>query len=288
MFPVSNRKLELLRIVRRYGRMTRAQIQRKLGVRNDRVVRALCQELVAANLLGKTRHQVVNPIAGAPAPVYYPTRQGAETVAAYFDDPLLLHAAIRPPGIHTLFHTVHITDFLMTLDDAITGQAEVALGGMFAEWDEVNPDAERPEQRYRLFTLIRETPKRLVAIPDCAFQISVGSFTKLYYGEIDLGTSGVAAASASKSPGYAALQMEGLFRRHAVTAESFSVLHLSPTPGRRDLMRRAFSTKEGAALHRFACLRDWTPEKALFEPIFFTCEGDEPQPLIRSASRGAA
>jgi len=288
MFPVSSRKLEILRSVRRYGRMTRAQIQRTLGVRNDRVVRALCQELVAGGLLAKTRHQVVNPLVGAPAPVYFLTLKGAEHIAAYLDDPTLLHAAIRPPSIHTLFHTVQISEFLMTLDVAVAAQSDVTLGGIVAEWDELNPEAERPEQRYRLFTLIRETPKRLVCAPDAAFLFTVGRHSKSYYVEIDLGTSGVGAASASKSPGYFALQTEGLFRRHfATTAESFSVLHLSPTPGRRDLMRRAFASKEGAALHRFGCLQDWTPEKALLEPLFYSCEGDEPQPLIRSAVRGA-
>jgi hypothetical protein len=285
----SPRKITILRYVNRYGRLTRMQVQRLLGVSNDRVVRANLQELVKAHLLGKTRLHVVNPVSGAPAPVYHNTALGAEMLAAYFDDPTMLHAALNPPSIHTLFHAVAISDFFIVLDQAVAHQQEVSLVGTLAEWDEANPEATEPKDRYKLFTLIREKPKRLVCAPDGAFAISVGPYAKTYLIEIDRNTTGVAAASASKAPGFHALHSERLFRRFfPIETDTFTVLHVSPSAGRRDLMRKAFASKDSAALHRFTTVQEWQPSTALFAPIFFGCDSDEPQPLIRSTKVGAA
>lgn len=285
----SPRKLTILKHVQRHGRVTRMQVQRLLGISNDRVVRANLQELVMANLLGKTRLQVVNPLSGAPAPVYYPSVLGLEMLASYFDDPSMLHAATSPPSIHSLFHAIAISEFFIVLDQAIASQQEVSLVGTLAEWDEANPEATEPKDRYKLFTLIREKPKRLVCAPDGAFAISVGPYAKTYLIEIDRNTTGVAAASASKAPGYHALHSERLFRRFfPIETDTFTVLHVSPSAGRRDLMRKAFASKDSAALHRFTTVQEWQPSTALFAPIFFGCDSDEPQPLIRSAKMGAA
>ena len=74
-----------------------------------------------------------------------------------------------------------------------------------------------------------------------------------------------------------------LHRRHfpQATLDQFSVLMVAPTPKRRDALRRAICGKPGATLWRFAAHEDIVPARLLFEPIFFTCNDDQPKPLLR-------
>lgn len=271
-----------------YYTLDRSQVQRIVDVRNDRVMRAILQELHELRLVNKTRMQALNPAAGSPAPVYFPTRRGAELVAAEFSDERYLHVCTKTPDWTHLLHWLAVAEFHIRLDQAIARQSAVSLLGWYGEWDEVNPHAKQPHERYRIFTLIREKP-RLVCAPDAAFAILVGSHSKTYYLEFDRGTSGLQQIANSKTPGYAALAAARLHSRHfETTAESFTVLHLSPSPARRDLLRKSIASKVGANLHRFAAFRDWTPEQALTGSIFYAADSDEPQPLVRLPAGGAA
>lgn len=287
MNSVLSRKLRTIKAVCDYFTLTRAQVQSIVRVRNARVMRAILQELHAAGLVQKTRMQAVNPTAGAPAPVYYPSRLGAELVAAEFGDDRYLHVTTKTPDWTHLLHWVAVAEFHIRLDRAVERHDGISLLGWFGEWDQINPDAAQPHERYRLFTLIREKPSRLVCAPDAAFALAVGEHSKTYYLELDRGTSGIAQIAHSKTPGYVTLLAGRLHERHfTTTAETFTVLHVSPTPGRRNLLRNAFSAKEGAALHRFASFTDWTPEQSLTAPIFYGCDGEAAEPLVRLPMKG--
>ena len=68
----------------------------------------------------------------------------------------------------------------------------------------------------------------------------------------------------------------------------FSVLSVSLTPGRRDILRAAFKGKESADLWKFCAWDDFiSPERVLFEPVWFPCEG-EPSPLVKRKEGAAA
>lgn len=271
-----------------YYTLDRSQVQRIVGVRNDRVMRAILHELHELGLVNKTRMQALNPAAGSPAPVYFPTRRGAEWVAAEFSEERYLHVCTKTPDWTHLLHWLGVAEFHIRLDQAIASHNAVSSLGWYGEWDEVNPDAQQPQKRYRIFTLIREKP-RLVCAPDAAFALLVGSHSKIYYLEFDRNTSGLQQIANSKTPGYAALAVARLHIRHFdTTAESFTVLHISPSPARRDLLRKSIASKVGANLHRFASFTDWTPEKALTDSIFYAVDSDEPQPLVRLPNGGVA
>jgi hypothetical protein len=283
----SARKLAAIKAVCDYYTLTRALIQSIVGVSNDRVMRAILQGLFQTGLINKTRMQAVNPAAGSPAPVYFPTRRGAEWVAAEYDDERYLHVCVKTPDWTHLLHWLGVAEFHVRLDQAIARQDAVSLLGWYGEWDEVNPQAQKPHERYRIFTLIREKP-RLVCAPDAAFALEVDSHSKTYYLEYDRNTSGLQQIANSKTPGYAALAAGRLHTRHfETTAESFTVLHFSPSPTRRDLLRKSIASKEGASLHRFAAFTDWTPELALTGAIFYPADSDDPQPLVRLPKGGA-
>lgn len=288
MHGLTSKKLEILRVVAHYVILLRTQIQRLVGIKSDRHMRALLQQLCCAGLLQKTRMQVVNDRSGAPAPVYFSTKKGLELIAGLGGGDQDLHACTRTPDWQHLYHWVSVSESHIRLDQAIQRDSRVQLLGWFGEWDEVNPAAKAPEDRFRLYTLLRERP-RLVCVPDAAFALAVSTdVSKTYYLEMDLGTSGIRQIASSKSPGYFELFRSGKFRRHfATSADAFSVLHISPTPARRDSLRKAFLSKPGNELHFFAAWNDWIPERLLREPVFYGPQRDEPKPLI-DFQRGAA
>lgn len=287
---MSKHVIPALRAVARYYTMTRAQIQRAVGVRNDRFMRELLLGLVRQKLLNKTRMEVVNPGAGAPAPVYYPSRTGCEYLAAELKDERYLRVMTRSPDWTRLYHWCELAERHWTLDRAVElcgAASQVSIGGWLNEYDVANPEEREPQKRYSLYTLLREKP-RLVCAPDAAMLLCVRSYAKVYYVEIDRGTSGVAQIAASKTPGYAQLAIEKAHRRHFETnVDTFTVLSLSPSAGRRDLLRAALAKKEGAHLWRFAAAPEFTPDSAaLHGAIWYPCEG-EAQPLVRPPAEGA-
>ncbi len=280
------RKVRELGAVARYGVMTRAQIQDVAEVRNDRQVRADLMELVGDGLLARASMEVVHPRAGRPAPVYFPTSRGVEIAAEAFDEPRFLATSTQRPNMAHLFHFTQVTDVRILLDRAIAGQSLVSLGGSLAEWDLANThekDARDPHKKYRLYTLLTEKP-RLVCAPDAAFLLVVQEYRKVYYVEIDRGSSGIRQIAASKTPGYAELARRQWHQRHFETnVDTFSVLHVCPSASRRDLLRNEIKSKDGAGLHRFVSWIDCEPARLLHDPIFWTCNETEPQPLVKQA-----
>jgi hypothetical protein len=169
----------------------------------------------------------------------------------------------------------------IALDQAISRQKQVRLEGWLNEWDIANPDAGKPEDRFRLYTLLRENP-RLICAPDAAFLLAIGEYSKVFYLEQDRSTTGVRQSAARKTAGYAELAKRGLHRRHfpEATLPTFTVLTVAPSPGQRDALRKAVRDKPGADLWKFAAQSDLTPELFLNEPVFFPCEGG-PTPLVK-------
>ncbi len=74
---ITDRDIAVLIALVRYYVLSRAQIQR-LCFPDDpsgRVTRRRLQSLIEAKLINRTQMQVVNPLAGMPAPVYYPAQR---------------------------------------------------------------------------------------------------------------------------------------------------------------------------------------------------------------------
>jgi hypothetical protein len=138
-----------------------------------------------------------------------------------------------------------------------------------------NPEEKEPHKRYGLFQLLREKP-RLVCAPDCGFLLSLGQAKKVMLCEIDRSTSGIRQTAFSKTPGFAELAIrqghKSIFPETNV--DTFSVLMIALTPGRRDGLRRAIKDKDGGSLWRFAAWEDlkgdWLTKK-----VWVTCEGNQ-------------
>jgi hypothetical protein len=266
-----------------YYTLTREMIQ-DLCCPNDnngRVTRKRILQLVQLGLLNKTRMEVVNPaFPEGRTPVYYPSRKGLESLACHFKDESWLDRCCLTPNWQHLLHWVAVARIHIMLDRSASLKMLASIAGWFGEWDVVNADEKEPDKRFLLYTKFSENPRR-ICNPDFAFLLEVASHSKIYYGEIDRGTSGIQQIAHSKTPGYAALAESKLHRRHfETTTDSFFVLHISATAGRRDAILRTISDKPGAALWKFAALSDLTPETLLYEPVWYRCDG-QIQSLIR-------
>ena len=287
---ITERDIAVLRAVVHYYVLNRVQIQR-LCFPSDcegRITRRRLQTLVSERFLNRTQVQVFHPGSGAPAPVYFPARRGCEFLAEHLGDERLLATPTQTPQSHHLFHWLAVTETHIALDAALANQSDVTLDDWLNEWDIVNKDESAPEKRYRIYTLINESP-RLVCAPDAAFLLAARGHFKVLYLEQDRSTSGVAQIAASKTPGYTVMAERQLHRRHFphTTLNAFSVLMIAPSERRRDALKKAIREKPGAALWRFASASDLTPENFLFAPIFHPCDG-EPLPLIKPATMEGA
>lgn len=278
---ITGRDIDILKVLVRYYVLNRQQIQRLVFPNdpNGRVTRRRLQALKDLHLLNRQSLEVVHYSQTA-APVYYPSRQGCELLAELTGDEKFLLTPTAAPIRHHAFHWLAVSDTHIVLDEAVASQGEVRVVDWINEWDVVNKDETAAEKRYRLFTLLRESP-RLVSAPDAAFLLESQGHSKTFYLEQDRATSGVQQVASGKTLGYAAMAEQKLERRHfSATVPGFSVLMIAPNDRRRDALRKAISTKPGSHLWRFASTGDVVPEKILHSPIWYRCESDEPVPLV--------
>lgn len=286
---LTERDFTVVRAVARYYVLNRPQIQRICfpDDKGGRITRRRLQTLVDEKLISRLRVLVHHPHFGSPGPVYYPSQKGCEFLAEHYENERFLAGCTQPPQSHHVLHWLAVSETHMALDEAIARPSQVQLINWFNEWDVVNADESAPERRFRLYTLLRESP-RLICAPDSAFMLAVGEHRKVFYLEQDRNTSGVRQVAASKTPGYAALAERQLHRRHfpETTFNTFTVLAIAPTPQRRDALRKALREKPAAALWKLASATDLSPEGFLFAPVFFPVEG-EPTALVRSESSPA-
>lgn len=249
---------------------------------SSRITRRRLQTRVSHELINRHSLMFHHPHAGSPGPVYYPARRGCEFLAEHFDDEKYLLTPNQAPQSHHAFHWLAVSETHIALDHAVAAQTDVNVEGWLSEWDIANKEESKPEKRYRIYTLLRETP-RLVCAPDAAFLLSLRGHKEVFYLEQDRDTSGVRRVAASKTKGFEEMAKRQGHVRHfpEATVPSFTVLLIAPTPRRRDALRKEFREKPGAELWKFAAATELTSETFLFEPIFYACDG-EAISLVRS------
>ena len=277
------RDISILALLAHLSVATAAQI-RKQCFPNDhdgRLTRRRLQMLVAGGLLQKTRMEVVNPLSGMNAPVYFSARKALEFLSIHFEDASYLSRSSQRPQWQHLCHWVGLSDLHLLIDAAVARETVFTLDTWVNEYDEVRPDATCPEERYRLYTLLTHKP-RLVNASDYMFTLTAGEHTKVFFGEAEHGTTHPEKAAAEKSPGYAELSRRRAHRRFCPKAsEKFVVLVTAPDPKWRAHLVKAFSTKQEPDLYRFAALTELTPETFFRGNVWHRCDG-RVGPLIKA------
>jgi hypothetical protein len=317
---INDRDIAILLALVRYYVLNTSQIKRLIftNLPDGRVARRRLQTLADAHLVNRQNVQVCSATNQSPPLVYYPSRGGCEFLRSHFGDDNYLLTPTRTPIPHHVQHWLAVSDTHIAFDTAIALQnrsdsegsldrakpidtfrllfgrilqiddnvinppsSDIAIDGWLNEWDVANKQEADYSKHFKLYTLIRQTPK-LVCVPDAAFLLSKDGHKKVHYVEQDRATSGVEQVVAQKTPGYAAMAEDNLHTRHfpESTIPTFSVLMIAPTPSRRDSLRKAMKGKPSADRWRFVATADMRPETLLSAPIFYPCEG-EPRPLLK-------
>lgn len=297
---ITERDIAVLLALVRYYVLNRTQLQRLVfpSDPNGRVTRRRLQMLVEQHLINRQGTLFCHPSAGPAAPVYFPSRKGCELLAEHFDDEKYLATPTQAPIPHHTFHWLAVSDTHIAFDEAIELQQRehhtrngndadhrvVQIADWLNEWDTVNKGETCPEKKYRLYTVLRESP-RLVCVPDAAFLLATKGQSKAYYLEQDRNTSGVYQIASSKTQGYAVMAETCAHRRHfpKVTEDGFTVLMVAPGARRRDALRKAIREKPGAKLWRFASTEDVIAEKVLFRPVWYAVDDSPPVSIIKGA-----
>lgn len=287
---LTDRDIRVLLAVASYYVLSRPQIQHLCFPTDGtgRVARRRLQALVSRSLLNRHRAQVVYPNSAPAGSVYYPSQKGCELLAEQTGDDAFLHTPTRCPQPHHVQHWLAVSETHIKLDEAIGEQSAVQLGGWINEWDTVNTHEQKPENRYRLHTVLSENP-RLICAPDAAFTLTALGFTKVSYLEQDRGTTGVQQVVARKHKGYAEFAARALHRTHfpETNVESFTVVCITNNVRRREALQRAFRGVPGSDLWKFSSATELTSDAVLHAPIWHPTKG-EAMPLVKPLDTSAS
>lgn len=269
----------ILRELRRYKFLATAQI-RRWCVPNDKdgsITREVLRKLQDAGLARRFRAEVANPVMTSSAPVWTPTEAGCCLLAAKTGDASLILDSLPNTNNWTQFaHYVAVSELVHTIDQAFAAQTYAKLGAVYFEHDVIS-DAKEPEKKFRLYTVVSQhEPRRVVCVPDFAFEVIVNQYRRVYFGELERGTDTPKRVWAKKSPGYSGMQHH--FRKHFPDAQDWRVLFTWPNAGLRDAARRAADPAK-SDMWLFAALPDMT-ESFLHEPVIYTAQ-EGPKPFIK-------
>jgi hypothetical protein len=274
---------QVLHTIARYYVLTREQIQQICFPKqaSGRGTRKRLLRLRNAGFIKKHSVPVALPMSNSAAPVYYPTQNGSEALASFFDDECWLATNTRSPRADRLSHWIAINSTRLVIEQAVAAQDVVKLDGWITEWEVINKNA-RPPHQFVLHSQLSETPP-LSCSPDAAFVLSVRGFRKVFYLEQDQGTSSPKQVASRKAKGYAEAANILLHRTHFPTtnAERFSVLVVTPSQYRCRAIGEAVSRQLRSDIWLMACQKDLTIESFLNEPIIYSPDGTL-APLIKS------
>lgn len=281
--------LRILTAVARYHVLSASLIHRMIfPQRGDRRhTRRRLQQLVQSNYLRRSAVNIAFS-SGNFGPVYSVTERTCDALAVYYNDDAWLSLNTKPPRTDRLHHWLDIAWTHWVVDRATERCDKVKLDTWINEWQSTC-DADGNPTGYVLHSQFRETPP-LSCSPDAAFLLDVAGHRRVYYVEIDRGTTGVRRVAASKTPGYAELARRQTHRRHfpTTTCEDFSILLITVSANHRDRLRCEVAKKSDTRpdLWLFADREEFTSETALFGDVFHDHSGAV-GPLLNRALLGA-
>jgi len=283
---ITARILAILMILRRFKFVTTAQI-RRWCVPTDKdgsVTRDALRKMLAAGLARRFKAEVHNPHVTSSVPVWTPTEAGCCLLAAKTGDPSFILDAMPNTNAWTMFaHYAEVSELLRTIETSFARQAYATMGALYFEHDVISSEKE-PEHRFRLYTVVRtDSEKRIVCVPDAAFEVAVAGYRRAYYVELERGTDTPKRVAAKKSPGYAGMQQH--FQQHFPQAQDWRVLFVWPNAGLRDAARRAVDPAK-SEMWLFAAFPDIT-EDFLHQPVIYTAQ-DGPRPFIKAPATAPA
>ena len=242
--------------------------------KDQRHTRRRLSELARHRLIRKSTANVAFST-GNSGPVYTPTHEGCEALSVFMNDEAWLATYTRPPRLDRLYHWLDCSWAHTVIDQACQQCPAVERVDWVNEWAPI-PDADGNPNGYVLHTQFRENPP-LSCSPDAAFLLEVAGHRRVYYVEVDRGTSGPTRVAASKVGGYSELLLTQGHRRHypATTCDDFTVLLITIDGNHRDRIQRevAKHTQHNPELWLFTHRDEFTKDSALLGTIYKDHDG---------------
>jgi hypothetical protein len=277
--------MSILDCLARYYVLTREQLQQLNGQEESsgRGMRKHLLRLRNADLLVMHRMQITLPERNGAAPVYYPTKKGAETLASYFGSDSYLSTNTKHPRADRLAHWIVINDVRMLVEAAARRIPSIQLLSWITEWQTINADDAKGDQ-FCLHTQISETPP-LSCSPDAAFLLEFKNHRMVFYVEADRGTSSPRQIAARKSKGFAQLSNRKLHRKHfpETTLDRFRVLFFTTNHYRAQKTQEEMQSKPGKELWLMIDGSQVTADNLFTGPVAIDHEGVA-GPLIHIAN----
>lgn len=274
------RDLAILRMLRRYFYLRTNQIRDALIAHDDdgAITRSRLRKLAGAGYVRKYQPKLVDELGTTP-PVFVLTLKGSSALVAACDDAsLLLTNEPKFDDWMSLNHFCGLSSFHILLDRAFASQTDVVQQTLHFEHEVVCPEGSEPAKKYRLYTVVCESP-RVVCVPDSVFETEYLGYRRAWYVERETGSETPARVAAKKAKGYAGLFGQQLYKRHCPLVQDFRVLAVCPSPAWRDALRREMGDKPGAELWLFGSQSDFRDSNVLNQPVWYKTIGP-PLPLI--------
>lgn len=278
--------IRILEAIARYYALSASMVHRICFAhrKDQRHTRRRLSELARQNLVRKSPVNVAFSTGNA-GPAYTPSSSGCEALATYYNDDVWLATWTKAPRLDRLYHWLDISWTHSIFHRACENHPAVKLVQWINEW-QPTLDADGNSNGFVLHTQFREKPP-LSCSPDAAFLLDIAGHRRVFYVEVDRGTSGARRIAASKMPGYDELRLTRTHRQHfpTTTYDDFSVVLVTVDSNHRDRIQREVAKKTD--LHPqnwlFAAREEFTPEAAFFDNIYTDWQANAGPLVSRSA-----
>lgn len=285
------RDIEVLQKTFDYGIVTTNQIACVLTA-PKRSMRRCMARLFQQGLLKRT--DMLSFHGGSPTPAYTLSKDAVHFLAQHYADDRYFKHLTKMPGKQFVPHSVAVSDTHIIIDQAIASQNRVTLDAWWHEQQNISSIESTYKTIGMDFGIPAATKGRITCFPDFVCQMSLGTQSCLFLGEEDRDSYWAKKFCARKEPGYKRLLATKYHRIHfdqilATVPELFRIMVVTPTPARRDAIRRAAATMFKndppvfRSLWRFASKTGpdaMTADSCLHGKIWYTMDEAEAQPLI--------
>lgn len=287
MQQLSNRKLLILKTLRRYPYLRTAQIRDATAPKDEdgRITRSNLCELEALGLVRRHNPKMVDPFTGQAAPISVLTIKGSNWLTAETGDcSLLLQCERTFTDWMSLNHHCEVCGLHMKLDRAFAKQARMKLLSLHFEHDVVGKGP-KPEDKYKLYEVLQENP-RIVCNPDSAMVMEIEGYTRLLLQEFETGRDGSPQRVASKKiKGLYHLFQKKAWKKKFPEALDAYVLFFCPNTGWMNGLRKSFrDVKETPCGDNWLfCPTHKIDDDFLSKPLIYKLNDDHPFPLVPPA-----
>lgn len=210
---------------------------------------------------------------GTVAPIFVLTILGSAALAQDLNDcSMLLTVEPNFKDWMSLDHHCAVGELHVTTDRAFERQDYVKLRALYFEHEVIKPDAEDPSKKFRLYTVVTESP-RIPCCPDSAMEIEVKGWRRCLLTEYETGADGSPArVAAKKHKGHFGMASKQLYKRFFPEARDSRVLAFCPYESWMNHLRSEMKGKPGAEFWLFCDTRKVTPETFLHGDIFYSVD----------------